>query len=431
MHRRCMHTPWVKFRFDKLSVVLVSLAILFFGLAGCTPGQPPLMQAYSVTDFDTLHSPVAGKINKFLVLGGLHIAQPDPKLPPELASFLGRWEGYSYNPPVARDRKVVLVVQEINTQGGKAVYWSGTNLQYPDMVGEVHFRVVTGRIPAIEWQIVWPDGSKSTETFIYVGKKNQLEGWSKFPSDNHTAGPYELTREQTFAIYKDYSAYLTGKDIFATDYQNSSLKKYGRGYLYYLPDAYGSDSFKTWPLIFFLHGYGDRGDNLYALAKASPFMYISDQGKLPFIIAAPLLSAKAGNAFPVEYLDGALAEIRANYRIDPKRIYVTGLSMGGEATWSFALHQPNMFAAIAPLAAYYDQADPSVMKSIASLPVWAIHGADDPLIPVARGQQPVDALKAAGGKVRFSILPGHDHDVWSDTYTDPAFYDWLLEQHRP
>ncbi len=92
---------------------------------------------------------------------------------------------------------------------------------------------------------------------------------------------------------------------------------------------------------------------MFLLAKASPFMSIREKGPLPFVIAAPLLSASSDySSFPEAYLDGVLAEIQADYRVDAKRIYVTGLSMGGEATYRFAVHHPETFAAIAPLSAY-------------------------------------------------------------------------------
>ena len=139
-------------------------------------------------------------------------------------------------------------------------------------------------------------------------------------------------------------------------------------------------------------------------------------------------------------MDGVLAEIQADYRVDPKRIYVTGLSMGGEATYRFAVHQPETFAAIAPLAAF----DPKYLRNafgikpfalpmerIKDLPVWAIHGADDIVVPLAAAQNTVDDLKEAGGNVRFTVLESHDHDVWTDTYSDPEFYDWLLQHQRP
>ena len=245
-------------------------------------------------------------------------------------------------------------------QGGKLIGWSATNLQFPDTVGELHFRVVVSDTPAIEWQIVWPDKSIEVDTYTYDRDKDLLRGWVKFPPDNTPYGPVELSRDRSFYIYKDYAQYLADKRISSKTYQNSGLEHYGKGYLLYLPEGYEADPKKTWPLIFFLHGYGDRGDNVLLLAKASPFMYIREQGSLPFIIAAPLLTAFEGySSFPETYMDGVLAEVQANYRVDPKRIYVTGLSMGGEATWRFALHQPDTFAAIAPLSAYLNYADVS------------------------------------------------------------------------
>jgi predicted peptidase len=102
--------------------------------------------------------------------------------------------------------------------------------------------------------------------------------------------------------------------------------------------------------------------------------------------------------------------------------------MGGEAAYRFALNRPDMFAAIAPLSAYSSS---SSMEPIRDLPVWAIHGADDIIVPLFRAQEPVEALKKIGGNVRFSVLEGHDHDVWTDTYLDPGFYDWLLQHQRP
>jgi predicted esterase len=353
-------------------------------------------------------------------------------LPPDLAVFLGRWEGYSYIPPVKKDRKFVLVIPEITRQGGKLIGWSATNLQFPERVGELNFRVVVSDTPAIEWQIDWPDKIREIDTYTYDRDKDLLRGWVKLPPDNTAYGPIELSRNRSFYVYKDYAQYLASKRISAQPYANSELQHYGKGYLLYLPEGYEDHPEKSWPLIFFLHGYGDRGDNVLLLAKASPFMYIREIGPLPFIIAAPLLSAFEGySSFPEAYLDGVLAEVRANYRVDPKRIYVTGLSMGGEATWRFALHQPATFAAIAPLSAYLNHADAAAMKSIKDLPVWAIHGAEDTVVPLTRAQQPVDALKEAGGNIQFTVLEGHDHDVWTDTYSDPQFYDWLLQHQKP
>jgi dienelactone hydrolase len=386
---------------------------------------------FTISDFGAVHAQVEGDANKFLIFGNLQVAKPAADLPPELAPFLGRWEGYDFAPPIKKDRKVVFVVQEISSQGGTAYGWSATNLQYPDVVGEFHYRIIQGDAPSIEWQIIWPDGSKQIASFTYDRQKDQLSGGIRDLANNMTDGPYELTRDKSFYVYKDYPKYLENKGIYTKTYQNSQLQRFGKGYMVYLPEDYQQNSDKDWPLLFFLHGAGDRGDNVFLLAKASPFMYIREKGAQPFIIAAPILNKNQSySSFPDEYLDGVLEEIRAEYRVDAKRIYLTGLSMGGEATWRFALHQPDTFAAVAPLCAFLDQSNLPLVKNIKDVPVWAIHGSNDTVIRPSWGQQPVDALKNAGGNVRFTILPDHDHDVWTDTYSDPAFYEWFLQYQK-
>jgi predicted peptidase len=147
-------------------------------------------------------------------------------------------------------------------------------------------------------------------------------------------------------------------------------------------------------------------------------------------------------SFPEEYMDGALDEALAEYRIDPKRVYLTGLSMGGEATYRFALYRPEAFAAVAPFAAfnakYMTGAVAEGFKPLTlplerarGLPFWAFHGTDDPLVPLEAAQATVNAFIQAGVDVRFTILDGADHDSWSQAFMDPAFYRWLLEQRKP
>jgi predicted esterase len=397
------------------------------------------MTDFVIKDFGRVHSQVNGDANEYLIYGNVPILPPAANLPHELASFLGRWEGYSYGPPVKKDWKFVLVIQEITAQNGKALLWTGTNLQYPDWVKEIQFRVVPGAMPSIEWQ--YDLDGKNTFTFTYDPDKNLLQGFLKSAAyNNNPWGPISLYRNQSFYVYKDYAQYLSDKQIHSKEYRNKILQQYGQGYLLYLPDGYEANPKQTWPLIFFLHGSGDRGDNIFLLAKASPFMMIREKVHLPFIIVAPQLNTSKDYAsFPDDYMDGVLQEVQADYRVDQKRIYVTGLSMGGEATYRFALLHPDTFAAIAPLAAFNPKYLPESgikpfalpMERIKNIPVWAIHGADDMNVPLAAAQNTVDDLKKGGGNVQFTILENHDHDVWTDTYADPKFYNWLLQHQRP
>jgi predicted esterase len=389
------------------------------------------MQDFAVNDFDAVHAPINNDANEYLIFGNLPITPPSAEVSPELAAFLGRWEGYSYASPVQKDWKFVLVIQEITAQGGKAFLWMGTNLQYPSDIKEISFRVVPSTEPSIEWT-TGSTNAQEIYRFNYDADGKTLEGWRKTAADEDAWGPIELTHQQSFYVYKDYSQYLASKRIYPKTYRNDTLTSlYGDGYLVYLPKDYDASSTqKTWPLLLFLHGSGDRGDNVLLLAKASPFMMIREQGPLPFIIVAPLLKRSYSFAsFPDNYLNGVLDEVLADYRVDQSRIYLTGLSMGGEATYRFAVIRPEVFAAIAPLSAF--TFGPMPMQDIRGLPVWAIHGANDMIVPLAMAQKPVEALRRVGNDVKFSVLANHDHDVWTDTYSDPGFYDWLLQHEKP
>ena len=117
----------------------------------------------------------------------------------------------------------------------------------------------------------------------------------------------------------------------------------------------------------------------------------------------------------------------ARYRVDERRICVTGLSMGGYATWALALLCPQRFAAIAPICG---GGDPRRVSRIAHLPVWAFHGALDEIVPLDESTRMVQALQQRGAHVKFTVYPDAGHNSWTRTYDDPEFYEWLLKQRR-
>ncbi len=386
---------------------------------------------FKIKEFSDAHSSVNNDPNEFLIFGNLPVMEKTAVSSPDLAVFLGRWEGYSLFPPIKKDRKLVLHFADISEQGGRLYGWIGTNIQYPEMISEAHFRVADGETPKVEFKMKWLDGSTLVNSFWYDRENDILRGEAKRANSGEQTDIFELTRDKTFFVYKDYVQYLAGKNITVHEYKNPDLKQYGKGYMLYLPEGYEAEKQKSWPLIYFLHGSGDCGDNLLVLAKASPFMFIREKGPLQAIIVAPLLANTSDFAlFPEEYMDGALEEFLTTYRVDASRIYLTGLSLGGEAVYRFVLHQPDVFAAVSPLCAFTLGSNASAMQKIKNIPVWAIHGAEDTIVTPDRGQKPVDELKQAGGNVKFSLLPGHDHDVWTDTYSDPTFFEWLLTQRK-
>jgi predicted peptidase len=195
------------------------------------------------------------------------------------------------------------------------------------------------------------------------------------------------------------------------------------GYLLYLPRDY--DTKESWPLVLFLHGSGERGDDLELVKKHGPPKLIAEGKEFPFIVVSPQCP-QSQSWEPIE-LTALLDEVSRTQKVDPDRIYVTGLSMGGFATWELAAFASDRIAAIAPICG---GGEPYWTRRFAHLPTWAFHGAKDQGVPVERTQQMIDALTKNGGTPKLTIYPDAEHDSWTETYNNPEFYKWLLAQKR-
>jgi predicted peptidase len=195
-------------------------------------------------------------------------------------------------------------------------------------------------------------------------------------------------------------------------------------YLVFLPSGEGEVE-KRWPLILFLHGAGERGDSLDLVAVHGPPRLVRDREDFPFIVVSPQLPRR--QKWSPERLAAFLDGVVARYPVDMDRIYLTGLSMGGDGTWAVAAEYPERFAAIVPISG---AGDPRSVCALKDLPVWAFHGASDAVIPARRSRRMVEALQACGGNVRLTVYPDVAHDAWTRTYDDPALYAWLLRQRR-
>jgi predicted peptidase len=202
-----------------------------------------------------------------------------------------------------------------------------------------------------------------------------------------------------------------------------------RQYLIYLPQDYDPRSGKRWPLVLFLHGSGERGDNLQMVAQHGPSKHVEAGQHFPFILVSPQCPAHGwwSKEADVHALAELLDEIEDNYAVDPDRVYVTGLSMGGYGVWALAIAYPQRFAAIAPICG---GGNPWAVSAIRHLPVWAFHGDQDRAVPIEDGRAMVDAHRACGGNAHFTVYPGVGHDSWTQTYANPELYNWLLAQRR-
>lgn len=208
------------------------------------------------------------------------------------------------------------------------------------------------------------------------------------------------------------------------------------GYYLYLPDGYDRDSSARFPLLVFLHGAGERGNGtsqLPRVLKFGPPKLIEEGRDFPFVVVAPQLPGP-GETWPVVLLDEVLAEVARHFRVDSTRIYLTGLSDGGDAAWAYAMARPSVPAAIVPIAAAGRPDGICAMRDVA---VWAFHGERDKAVKLVEAQR---LVKAFNGCVpppvepaRLTIYAGAGHLVWTRTYADTVgvdVYSWLLQHHR-
>lgn len=196
------------------------------------------------------------------------------------------------------------------------------------------------------------------------------------------------------------------------------------GYLLYLPPGY-EDSDGNWPTIVFLHGSGERGSDLERVKVHGPPKLIERGEQLPFIVVAP--QCPELHYWGSEWLSPLLDEVCRENRVDADHIYLTGISMGGYGTWQWACAEPQRFAAIAPICG---GGRPQNASAIKDLPVWAFHGAKDDIVPLAESTAMVEALRACGGDVRFTVYPEAGHDSWTETYENPELLEWFLARKR-
>jgi predicted peptidase len=197
-----------------------------------------------------------------------------------------------------------------------------------------------------------------------------------------------------------------------------------------VPDAL-KDSTEPVPLVIFLHGAGERGGLEYVTSHG-PARQIKEGKQFPFITLAPSCPAHDWWFTYIPMLNALLDDILARYPVDPRRVYLTGLSMGGNGTWHWAMQNPERFAAIAPICGFgvdilYPEGGVANLKDV---PVWTFHGALDDVVALHETAQLVDALKTAGGQVRFTVYPDLKHNSWDAAYETPELYDWLLGHVR-
>lgn len=209
---------------------------------------------------------------------------------------------------------------------------------------------------------------------------------------------------------------------------NRTLKVEGgtKRYVAYVPEGYGPG--KKWPAILFLHGRGESGtDGLFQMWHGLERAIVRHREEWPFVALFPQ-KPEQDKLWPTEI--GALVSIlesaEAEFSLDPKRRYLTGLSQGGHGTIQLAARLPWKFAALAPVCGW---ADDSVVaaEAIGKTPLWAFHGDLDQAVPVQRSVDLVEAIEKNGGAAKLTRYPDVGHDSWHKAYQDEGLGKWFLQ----
>lgn len=223
----------------------------------------------------------------------------------------------------------------------------------------------------------------------------------------------------------------------------------GNFLLYQIMKPTNYDPKQKYPLVLYLHGAGERGaDNKKQL------MWITEQGNNllvsekalathPCFIVVPQCPEKIKwvdtpweadkhimpekPTEPMRLTIELIDALQKEFSIDAKRLYVTGMSMGGFGTWDIITRKPDMFAAAMPICGGGDETKTAL---IAKIPIWAFHGDKDPAVKVIRSRNMIDALKKAGGTPKYTEYPGQGHFVWIPAHGDIESWNWLFSQKK-
>lgn len=215
----------------------------------------------------------------------------------------------------------------------------------------------------------------------------------------------------------------------AKSFESEITIKLGYKYTLTLPEGYDADKAKEWPLVVFLHGAGERGDNLELLKKHGPPKLIAAGKKIPAIVVSP--QVPTGEFWNPHGVKALVDQVKKDYRVDAKRVYLTGISMGGFGTFDTITAYPDVFAAAIPICG---GAGINVVKfaPLKDLPIWIFHGGKDPTVPVAYTEMAEKWFKrnGGGGNVKVTIYPEALHDSWTQTYDNEEVWTWLFQQVR-
>ncbi|MGB5238347.1 MAG: PHB depolymerase family esterase [Flavobacteriaceae bacterium] len=216
----------------------------------------------------------------------------------------------------------------------------------------------------------------------------------------------------------------SGQPNLLEDHLETNNRETLKYYLYF-PEDYAQQSDEEYGLLLFLHGGGEAGGTLENLQTGGPPKMIVEGQQFPFLILAPQHPHKRlfWNTRAVMQL---LEHVLKEYRIDRKRVYLSGLSRGGTAAWEMAVQYPDTFAALAVVCGMSPLPYASWINK--EMPIWVFHGEEDRVIHISESDTMVRKLRQLGYDVNYTKYPGLGHNAWDRAYQTDSLYTWLSRQ---
>jgi predicted peptidase len=238
--------------------------------------------------------------------------------------------------------------------------------------------------------------------------------------------------------------FLLNKEfVFSQKFDSCYFKKDSALLPYLLLKPLNPDSSQNYPLLVFLHGSGSRGNSNQYTAAHIDSLLLADSNRIAFPAYVVVPQCENDHKWvdadwsvlahdqpeqPSKYMAlfiQLLDSLESVLNIDKKRIYISGLSMGGFGTWDLIARLPNKFAAAAPVCG---GGDVKTASMIAHIPIWCFHGTEDKAVKVSRSRDMVEALKKVNGNIKYSEYKGVGHGSWKQAYAEPDFLKWLFSK---
>lgn len=232
-----------------------------------------------------------------------------------------------------------------------------------------------------------------------------------------------------------------------TGFLDRRLTVAGRSYHYQVFVPFSYNASQRWPVILFLHGGGEGGDDgLLPTQVGLGAAVRRNAARFPAIVVFPqALAESAWVGTSAQIAIAALEQAGREFQVDSDRVYLTGLSIGGNGVWYLAYRFPSRFAALVPVCAYVtpfrpwitpiipaDSGPPydALARQLRRVPTWIVHGEIDDIVPVEQSRQAAAAFRAVGAPVQYLEALGTKHDVWDAAYGSPTIITWLFVQRR-